>query len=117
MTVEKSSANSLCVNTVADGVDACSIEIPVTTPTLENRPVPDLTSITFTSIEDISAIDANRINGDSNPSTNNALLLPAAGTISVTGGPGSYKIVIPNIRSVSPFALPNGVLKLTYSLN
>ncbi len=117
ITIQKSSTSSSCVNKVADSIDPCSMEIAITTPTIENKPVTGLTSVAFTTIEDISWIDANRIDGDTNPSTNNALILPAASTIWLAGGPGNYKIVIPNIRSVSPFSVINGALKLNYSLN
>jgi hypothetical protein len=116
ITIQKDSTISSCVSKIADSVDPCSIEIPITAPTKENKSVSNLTSVVFTSIEDISGVDANRIDVDTNPSTNNALILSAA-SIKLIGSPGSYKIVIPNIRSVSPFAISNGSLQLNYSLN
>jgi hypothetical protein len=71
--------------------------------TQENRPIENISSVLFENFTDTSGIDANRIDGDSDPTTNNAIGLPASSSVSIVDS----KFTISGITSVSPVEISN----------
>lgn len=71
--------------------------------TQENRPIDNISSIHFENLTDTSGIDANRIDGDSDPTTNNAIGLSASSSVGIIDS----TLTISGITSVAPVEISN----------